>query len=176
MISYLLVLLAAFGVLSYAAENGSGDDAYGIFEMVKNAFEMLGFTSKAFYEKLTFECIKGLINTLIFVMCILFSMTVGNIRGFDKFGMLGIIFYVVAFVGISQGIAAGLQKLCDISLIIPYDDSIRFMINPDLEELDKLYLQNYYVCKFTGLYFRMLLSVPMFLLTVLLNEKKINLK
>ena len=137
---------------------------------------MLGFTSKAFYEKLTFECIKGLINTLIFVMCILFSMTVGNIRGFDKFGMLGIIFYVVAFVGISQGIAAGLQKLCDISLIIPYDDSIRFMINPDLEELDKLYLQNYYVCKFTGLYFRMLLSVPMFLLTVLLNEKKINLK
>ena len=176
MISYLLVILAAFGVLSYAAENGSGDDAYGIFEMVKNAFEMLGLTSKAFYYKLTFECIKGLINTLIFVMCILFSMTIGNMRHFDRFGMLGIVFYVVAFVRISQGIAAGLQHLCDISLVIPFEGDMHFMINPDILELDKQYTQGYYTCQFTGLYFRILLSVPMFLLTVLLNEKKINLK
>jgi len=178
-VSLTIAVLAVALVYVYADNDASGGDAYGIFEMMKNMVSGFGVSTKALSSILIFEfAVKGLLTTFMFILCVLFAMTIGNIRGFDKLGMFGIILYVVAFIGISIAIAKGLEHLCDISLIIPYAEGAKtaFAVNPDIEKLNEDYMTRYYVCHFTGLYTRILLSVPVFLLTVTINEKKINLK
>lgn len=178
-ISLIIAVFAVAIVYVYADNDSGSGDAYGIFEMIKNMVSGFGVSSKALVSIFTFElAVKGLLTTFMFILCVLFAMTVGNIRGFDKLGMVGIILYVVVFIGVSIAIAKGLESLCDITLIIPYAEGAKtaFAINPDIEKLNEDYLTRYYLCHFTGLYSRILLSVPAFLLTVTINERKINLK
>ena len=117
LISYALAAVVFVAVFVYwTTQNQEGSQ---IYDMIYQFLQGFGIGAESVYQKyLLISAIVGFFNACIFVMYILFSITVSNINPFHKLGSLGVILYLAGTIFVIQGITMGLEKLCDITLII----------------------------------------------------------
>lgn len=172
LISYLFVIVAFISVFVYwTSENQEGAQ---IYDMINSVLQTFGVGAEAVYQKsLMIQAIIGLFNMSIFVMYILFAITLSNIRPFHKLGTMGVILYLAVIVFAVQGISYGLESLCDVTLIIEQSGMSMTVSQTAVAQAE---MTGASVIGFTGVYFKTIVTVFLYILTVQLTETKINLK
>lgn len=171
-ISYSLAAVTFVGVAIYwTSENQDGAEVY---DMIYSLLQSFGIGAESVYTTyLIISAVIGLFNACIFVMFVLFAITISNIRPFHKLGSFGVILYLALTVFIIQGISYGLESLCDITLIIR-ESGVSMSV--DAAAIDEASRTGALLIGFTGVYFKALVTVFIYILTVQLTELKINLK
>ncbi len=171
-ISYIFVVISVVAVYIYwTVEDQNGAE---IYEMIYTFAQSFGLGAEAIYKNyLIISAIIGLFNACIFVMFILFAITLSNISPFHKLGTLGVILYLAITIAVVQGAANGLANLCDITLVIE-QSGISLTVNKALVEL--MNYTNGVTIGLTSVYFKAIVTAFLFILTVQLTESKINLK
>lgn len=171
-ISYALVAIAVVGVFVYwTVENQEGAE---IYDMIYSFAQSFGIGAEEVYQKyIIISGIIGLFNACIFVMFVMFAITLSNISPFHKLGSFGVIIYLALTIFIIQGATYGLEKLCDITLII---DPTGMAMTVDPMVVAEVQAMGGVAIGFTGVYFKAIVTVFLYILTVQLTESKINLK
>lgn len=171
-ISYALLLIATVGVAVYwTVKNQEGAE---IYEMVQVFLESLGIVgNKVLGTTYLIQAIIGLFNACIFVMFVLFAITLSNIRPFHRLGTVGIILYLALTIFIIQGATYGLAQLCDVTLIVAESG---FTMTVSEKAVTEAVANGASAIGFTGVYFKTIVTVFIYILTVQLTETKINLK
>ena len=172
-LSYALMIVAFLGVYFYwTVENEEGAQMY---DMIYSFAQSMGIGAEVVYQKyLAVSAFVGFFNMIIFVMFVLFAITIANIRPFNKLGRVGIILYLAVTIGLVQACASGLAQICDITLLIAADGGVSMSVSESV--INDCYLAGGQTVGFTGVYFKALVTVFIYILTVQLNEHKINLK
>ena len=106
-------------------------------------------------------------------MYVLFAITLSNISPFHKLGTMGIIIYLAAVVFIIQGISYGLESLCDVTLLIEQSGISMTVSETAVRQAE---MTGASAIGLTGVYFKTIVTVFLYILTVQLCESKINLK
>lgn len=171
-ISYLLAAVAFVGVFVYwTTENQEGAQVY---DMIYTFLQGFGVGAESIYQKyLLISAILGVFNASIFVMYVFFAITLSNINPFHKLGTFGIILYLALTVFVIQGITTGLESLCDITLLI---ESSGMTMTVSKEAVLQATQYGAMSIGFTGVYFKTIVTVFLYIITVQLTESKINLK
>lgn len=173
LISYCFVLLAGFGVVFYwTVQNSEGAELYDMIYSFAQGFGLAD--SKVVIKALIVQSVIGLFNACILVMFIFFSITLSNVRPFNRFGTFGVIIYLALTLFVVQGATWGLEALCDISLVITNTGEMMMTIDPGA--VDRVMYDGGMAVGFTGVYFKALVTVFLYIITVQLTENKINLK
>lgn len=172
MISYGFVAIAFVAVFVYwTTENQEGAE---IYDMIYTFLQGFGIGAEAVYQKyLLVSAIIGLFNACIFVMFVLFSITLSNISPFHKLGTFGVIIYLALTVFVIQGATYGLESLCDVTMII---ESTGISMTVSQQAITEATMKGAMTIGFTGVYFKTIVTVFLYILTVQLTESKINLK
>lgn len=172
LISYALVAVAFVGIFVYwTTENQEGAE---IYDMVYSFLQGFGIGAESVYQKfLLISAVIGLFNACIFVMFILFAITLSNISPFHRLGSFGVILYLALTVAVIQGATYGLESLCDVTLLIQ-DSGITMLV--DQAAISDAVQNGALTIGFTGVYFKAIVTVFLYILTVQLTETKINLK
>ena len=172
LISYALCAVAFVGVFIYwTTENQDGAE---IYDMIYSFLQSFGIGAQVVYQKyLLLSAIIGLFNACIFVMFVLFAVTLSNISPFHKLGSFGVILYLALTIFIIQGATYGLEKLADVTLIIQESGMI---MSVDAAAIDSAILNGSLTIGLTGVYFKAIVTVFLYILTVQLTESKINLR
>ena len=170
--SYALAAIAFVAVFVYwTTQNQEGSQ---IYDMIYSFLQGFGIGAESVYQKyLTISAIIGFFNACIFVMYVLFAITLSNINPFHKLGTLGVIIYLALTIFVIQGITMGLENLCDVTLIIA-GSGMSMTVSPDV--VMQAAASGAMTIGFTGVYFKILVTVFLYILTVQLTETKINLK
>lgn len=171
-LSYLLAAVAFIGVFVYwTTENQEGAQ---IYDMIYSFLQGFGIGAEAVYQKyLIISAIIGVFNASIFVMYVFFAITLSNINPFHKLGTFGIIIYLALTIFVIQGITAALEGLCDITLLI---DATGMTMTVSEDAVLLATQAGGMAIGFTGVYFKTIVTVFLYILTVQLTETKINLK
>lgn len=171
-ISYALVAVSIVGVFIYwTVENQEGAE---IYDMIYSFAQSFGIGAEEVYQKyIIISAIIGLFNACIFVMFIMFAITLSNINPFHRLGTFGIIIYLALTIFVIQGATYGLEKLCDITLIIE-QSGMTMTVDPLI--VAQVQASGGVAIGFTGVYFKAIVTVFLYILTVQLTESKINLK
>lgn len=172
LISYAIAAVSIVGIFVYwTVENQEGAQ---IYDMIFSFAQSFGIGAEVVYKKyLVISAIIGLFNACIFVMYIMFAITLSNINPFHKLGSMGVILYLAAIIFIIQGASAGLEKICDITLIIE-QSGMTMTVDPLI--VAEVQATGGTAIGFTGVYFKAIVTVFLYILTVQLTETKINLK
>lgn len=172
LISYALAVVAFVAVFIYwTSENNEGAQ---IYDMLFSFLQSFGFGAEAVYQKyMLVSAVIGLFNACIFVMFIFFAITLSNINPFHKLGTVGIIIYLAVTIFAIQGATNGLASLCDIMLVIE-DSGMTMTISQEVAA--QAAAAGGMTIGFTGVYFKTIVTVFLYILTVQLTETKINLK
>ena len=172
-LSYGLIVVSVIGVYFYwAVESEEGAQMY---EMIYGFAQTMGLGAEVVYQKyLAAQAFVSFFNMIIFVMFVLFAITIANIRPFNKLGGFGIIVYLAITLGLVQAAAWGLSQICDITLLISAEGAVSMAVDPDV--IQECQWAGGQVIGFTGVYFKALVTVFIYILTVQLNDTKINLK
>ena len=142
--------------------------------MIYSMAQSFGLGAEAVYKKtLIIQAMIGLFNMCIFVMYVLFAITLSNISPFHKLGTMGIIIYLAAVVFIIQGASYGLENLCDVTLLIESSGISMTVSETAVMQAEMLGAS---AIGLTGVYFKTIVTVFLYILTVQLCESKINLK
>lgn len=171
-ISYALALVAFMGVFVYwTTENQEGAQVY---EMIYSFLQGFGVGAESIYQKyLSISAVIGLFNACIFVMFVIFAITLSNISPFHKLGTFGVIIYLALTIFFIQGATYGLANICDVTLIIS-SSGMTMSVSP--EAIMQAQATGAMTIGFTGVYFKTIATVFLYILTVQLTESKINLK
>ena len=171
-ISYIFVVISVVAVYVYwTVEDQGGAE---IYDMIYSFAQSFGLGAEVIYKNyLIISAIIGLFNACIFVMFILFAITLSNISPFHKLGTFGVIIYLAATIAIIQGAANGLANLCDITLII---EQSGFSLTVDKSIVEMMTYADGVTIGLTSVYFKAIVTAFLFILTVQLTESKINLK
>lgn len=171
-ISYALVAVAVVGVFVYwTVENQEGAE---IYDMIYSFAQSFGIGAEVVYKKyLIISAVIGLFNACIFVMFIMFAITLSNINPFHRLGTFGVIIYLALTIFIIQGATWGLERLCDVTLIIEQAGT-SMTVNPNI--VADVQSMGGVTIGLTGVYFKAIVTVFLYILTVQLTESKINLK
>lgn len=171
-ISYALVAFAFVGVFVYwTTENQEGAE---IYDMIYTFLQGFGIGAEAVYQKyLIMSAVIGLFNACIFVMFVFFAITLSNISPFHKLGSFGVIIYLALTIFIIQGATYGLESLCDVTMII---DASGMTMSVSQDAIADATMKGAMTIGFTGVYFKTIVTVFLYILTVQLTESKINLK
>lgn len=172
LVSYAFVIVAFISVFIYwTSENQEGAQ---IYDMIYSVLQTFGVGAETVYQKsLAIQAVIGLFNMSIFVMYILFAITLSNIRPFHKLGTFGVIIYLAVIVFVIQGISYGLESLCDVTLIIEQSGMSMTVSQSAIRQAE---MTGASVIGFTGVYFKTIVTVFLYILIVQLTENKINLK
>lgn len=171
-ISYAFVIISVVAVYVYwTVEDQNGAE---IYDMIYSFAQSFGLGAEAMYKNyLIISAVIGLFNACIFVMFVLFAITLSNISPFHKLGTLGVILYLAATIAIIQGAANGLASLCDVTLVI---SPTGISVTIDKAMIEMLNYSNGVTIGLTGVYFKAIVTTFLFIFTVQLTESKINLK
>lgn len=171
-ISYALVVIAIVAVYIYwTVEDQGGAEVY---DMIYSFAQSFGLGAENIYKNyLIISAIIGLFNACIFVMFIMFAITLSNISPFHKLGSFGVIIYLALTIAVIQGAAYGLENLCDITLVIQQSGISMTIDRAAIEMLD---YTNAATIGLTGVYFKAIVTAFLYIITVQLTESKINLK
>lgn len=172
LISYGLVVVAIVAVFIYwTSKNQEGIEVY---DMVAAFLQSFGIGAESVYKQyFIISAVIGLFNACIFVMFVLFSITLSNINPFHKLGSFGVIIYLAITIFVIQGATYGLESLCDVTLIIA-DSGITMTVDSAL--ISEAVVNGGAAIGFTGVYFKAIVTVFLYIFTVQLTESKINLK
>ncbi len=171
-ISYAVAAVSVVALVMYwTTEDQEGAQAY---DMIYSLLQSFGLGAEKIYIKyLAVSAIIGLFNACVLVMLIIFAITLSNVRPFHKLGTVGVILYAAAVIFIIQGAAYGLESLCDVTLIIA-EEGVSMSVN--LAAINEASANGALTVGLTGVYFKTIASVFIYILTVQLTESKINLK
>ncbi len=171
-ISYALVVVSIVAVYIYwTVEDQGGAEMY---EMIYSFAQSFGLGAEKIYQQyLIISAIIGLFNACIFVMFIMFAITLSNISPFHRFGTFGVIIYLALTIAVIQGAAYGLENLCDITLII---EESGISVTVDKALVETLTYTNATTIGLTSVYFKTIVTAFLYIITVQLTESKINLK
>lgn len=172
LISYAFVAVAFVAVFVYwTTENQDGAQ---IYDMIYSLLQSFGLGAETVYQR-TFliQAMIGLFNMCIFVMYVLFAITLSNIRPFHKLGTMGVIIYLAVIIFVIQGASYGLESLCDVTLLI---DQSGMSMTVSQRAISEAEMMGASAIGFTGVYFKTIVTVFLYILTVQLTETKINLK
>lgn len=171
-ISYALAAVAFVAVFVYwTTQNQEGAQVY---DMIYSFLQGFGFGAESIYQNyLLITAVIGLFNACIFVMYVIFSITLSNISPFHKLGTVGVIIYLALTIFIIQGATFGLENLCDVTLIIA-SSGMSMTVSPEV--VMQATATGAMTVGFTGVYFKTIVTVFLYILTVQLTEAKINLK
>ncbi len=170
--SYAFAVIAFVSVAVYwTSDNQDGAQVYEMILSVMQSFGVGGETVTKVYLAIT--AVIGLFNMCILVMLILFAITLSNVRPFHLLGTFGIIIYLAVIIFAVQGATNGLASLCDITLIIQ-ESGISMTVSQ--EAILSAKLGGGQVIGLTGVYFKTIVTVFLYILTIQLTESKINLK
>ena len=170
--SYAFVAVAFVAVFIYwTTENQEGAQ---IYDMVYSMLQSFGLGAEAVYRR-TFiiQALIGLFNMCIFVMYVIFAITLSNINPFHKLGSFGVIIYLALIIFVIQGISYGLENLCDVTLLIEPEG---MSMTVSESAIIRAEMMGSSAIGFTGVYFKTIVTVFLYILTVQLTETKINLK
>ena len=172
LISYTLAAVAFVAVFIYwTTQNQEGAEVY---DMIYQFLQGFGIGAESVYQNyLIISAIIGFFNACIFVMYVFFSITLANTRPFHKLGTFGIIIYLALTIFIIQGATFGLEKLCDVTLLI---ESTGMSMTVSQEAVMLATAAGGMTVGFTGVYFKTIVTVFLYIFTVQLTESKINLK
>ena len=172
LISYAFVAVAFVAVFVYwTSENQDGAQ---IYDMIYSLLQSFGLGAETVYQR-TFmiQAVIGLFNMCIFVMYVLFAITLSNIRPFHKLGTMGVIIYLAVIIFVIQGASYGLESLCDVTLLIEQSGMSMTVSQSAISQAEMMGAS---AIGFTGVYFKTIVTVFLYILTVQLTETKINLK
>ncbi|MBR5234343.1 MAG: hypothetical protein IKW03_09045 [Clostridia bacterium] len=172
LISYAFVLVAFVAIFFYwTTENQEGAQ---IYDMIYSVAQSFGLGAETVYQKtLIIQAVIGLFNMCIFVMYILFAITLSNISPFHKLGTMGIIIYLAVVIFAIQGISYGLENLCDVTLLVEQSGISMTVSETAIRQAE---MTGASAIGLTGVYFKTIVTVFLYILTVQLCESKINLK
>lgn len=165
---FAVVLVSIVAYLTTGDQEGV--EFYEIVTMVLQQFGIgVDKVSKTIF---IIKSMIGLFTACIFVMWILFAITLSNIRPFHKLGSFGIIIYLALTIFIVQGASNGLEKLCDITLVVAESG---MTMTVDMAAVHSAVV-NGTAIGFTSVYFKIIVTIFLYIITVQLTESKINLK
>ncbi len=172
-ISYSFCVVAIFSIFIYwTTKNQQGAEFY---DMIYSFLQSFGIGAETVYKKyFIVVALIALFNTCILVMFILFAITLSNIRPFHKLGSFGVILYLALTIFVIQGISNGLAELCDVTMIIDATGAVSMTVSKEAIALATM--QGGMTVGFTGVYFKTIATIFLYILTVQLTESKINLK
>ena len=90
-----------------------------------------------------------------------------------KPGTMGVILYLAVVVFVIQGVSYGLESLCDVTLLIE-PSGMSMTVSKSAVRMAEM--TGATAIGFTGVYFKTIVTVFLYILTVQLTETKINLK
>ena len=153
----------------------SGENGIEAFKMVIEYLPMLGLPEMSVIGKaIPFFAIKFFCWIAANVAIVYFSVTVSNIKPFDKFGAFGIIvvfFAVFAFVNV---LGNKLDDLVSFAVVVSSEAKLTLSVDRDLIK-EANYSGGCYV-SLTQIYFEIIAAAGLFIGTSELIEKKINVK
>lgn len=172
LISYAFVLVAFVAIFFYwTTENQEGAQ---IYDMIYSVAQSFGLGAETVYQKtLIIQAVIGLFNMCIFVMYVIFAITLSNINPFHKLGTMGIIIYLAVVIFAIQGISYGLENLCDVTLLVEQSGISMTVSETAIRQAE---MTGASAIGLTGVYFKTIVTVFLYILTVQLCESKINLK
>jgi hypothetical protein len=172
-ISYALVIVAVVCVYYYWTV--ANDEGAKMYDMIYNFAQTMGVGAVEMYKKyLIVSAIVGLFNACIFVMDVLFAITIANIRPFSRLGNIGIVLYIaILLIGI-QAASYGLADIADVTMLIDAKGAISMTVQQSA--VDANTAAGGMNIGFTDVYFKAIVTVFIYIFTVQLNETKINLK
>lgn len=172
-ISYALVIVAVVCVYYYWTV--ANDEGAKMYDMIYNFAQTMGVGVVEMYKKyLIVSAIVGLFNACIFVMDVLFAITIANIRPFSRLGNIGIVLYIaILLIGI-QAASYGLADIADVTMLIDAKGAISMTVQQSA--VDANTAAGGMNIGFTDVYFKAIVTVFIYIFTVQLNETKINLK
>ena len=171
-ISHALVAVAFVGVyVFWTTENEHGAE---IFDMITEFAQSFGFgAEKVYTQYFIVSALIALFNSCIFVMFVIFAITLSNIRPFSSLGTFGIILYLaVLLIGI-QVAADALANICDITMVIQ-ESGISMAV--DQSYINEALYNGGMSIGFTSVYFKAIITVFIYIFTVQLVDSKVNLK
>lgn len=172
LISYALA--AAVGILLFVYWTSENQDGAEMYEIIYSFAQGFGLGGEAVYQKyLIISAVIGLFNACILVMFIIFSITLSNVRPLNKLGSFGIIIFLALTIFVVQGLSYGLENICDVSLIIE-ESGMSMTVDP--VTVERAVQSGGLALGFTSVYFKAIVTVFIYIFTVILTETKINLK
>lgn len=167
-------LAAAVGILLFVYWTSENQDGAQMYEIIYSFAQSFGLGGESVYQKyLIVSAVIGLFNACILVMFIIFSITLSNVRPLNKLGSFGIIIFLALTVFAVQGLSYGLEALCDISLVIE-ESGMSMTVDP--AAVETAIQAGGLAIGFTSVYFKAVVTVFIYIFTVILTETKINLK
>lgn len=167
-------LAAAVGILLFVYWTSENQDGAQMYEIIYSFAQSFGLGGESVYQKyLIISAVIGLFNACILVMFIIFSITLSNVRPLNKLGSFGIIIFLALTVFAVQGLSYGLEALCDISLVIE-ESGMSMTVDP--AAVETAIQAGGLAIGFTSVYFKAVVTVFIYIFTVILTETKINLK
>ncbi len=171
-VSYSVAVVSIVFV-AYYSMNSSQDGTQMMFDIISSLLDILGGSGKAFKIWLVVYALIGLFNMCVLVMLIIFTITFSNVRPFHKLGTFGIIIYLAIIIFVIQGATNALADLCDVTLIIQ-ETGLSMTVSENV--ILNATLTGGRALGLTGVYFKSVVAVFLYILTVQLTESKINLK
>lgn len=171
-ISYALVAIAFVGVyVFWTTENEHGAE---IFDMITQFAQSFGFgAEKVYTQYFIVQAVIGLFNACIFVMFVLFAITLSNIRPFSSLGTFGVILYLAVILIGLQVACNALANIADITMVIQ-ESGISMAV--DQAYINEALYNGGMSIGFTSVYFKAIITVFVYILTVQLVDSKVNLK
>lgn len=170
-VSYLILVGTVVGIIWYAKAK-LGENLGADFDELIDTFSMMmssgGLpTAAAIAKIIAVALIYGFITILILVAEVFFSMTLSNVKPFNKLGFFGGILIFIAVYIVLQIVSALIMVYFPISLFISGDGiKIAFKSMNNVANTFGI----------GGLLFQMIAAAGMFLATNKLMSKKINLR
>lgn len=170
-VSYLILVGTVVGTLWYAKAK-LGESLGADFDEILDMFSMMtqggGLpTAAAIAKIIAAALIYGFVTVLVLVAEVFFSMTLGNVKPFNKLGIFGGILIFVAVYTFIQIVSALVMVYFPISLFVS-GDGLKLAFK-SMNEVSGTF-------GIGGLIFQVIASVGMFFATNHLMSKKINLR
>jgi len=173
LISYIITIASLVGSIYYIMEIENGE--VDISLVLDTILPVIGLPSvDVSLMTLLAVAVKIMLQFLVFVAIAFFSMTVSNVRPFQRFGLFGAIVTFFIFFGAFYFVSGKITSFLDMNLLIYSDTTYGFTM--DSEVLRGVIAAGGYGISLTPVFFQMLLSVVLFIVTSDLLEKRINIK
>lgn len=182
-LSYMALLLAAFGSFIYVARHSMSvvedNEMYlSVYEMIKQLIDQIFYSSGAVTPKMSvllnlagIYAFSGGVRICVFVLTVFFAITLSHCVPFHKSGKAGRVLYFFATFGVMWIFSALVTKLVKIYLVVS-ENAFTFTLSE--YEVQAAWKLGFGAYSITNLYCTIIATVFLFIATCLLIERKVN--
>jgi len=172
-ISYVITIASFVGAVYYIMEIENGEVDFSL--VLDTILPIIGLPSvDVSVTALLAVAVKIMLQFIVFVAIAFFSLTLSNIRPFQRFGLFGAIITFFILYGLFTFVGNKIGSFLDMNLLIYRDTTYGFTMDPEV--LRGVIVAGGYGISLTPVFFQMLLSVVIFIVTSDLLEKRVNIK